>query len=84
MTRTVFSVSVVDGGGNEVYGEPVTARFELADGSGQDVTRTTGQDGLAHFAEEFAGPLSSVTVLAAREQVGPMHSVDGAGVVIEA
>lgn len=84
MTRTVFSVSVVDGSGNEVYGEPVTARFVLADGSRQDVTRTTGHDGHAHFAENLISPLRSVTLLAAREQVGPMRSVNGTGVVIEA
>jgi hypothetical protein len=84
MTRTVFSVSVVDGSGNEVYGEPVTARFELADGGRRDVTRTIGHDGHAHFAEELAGELLGVTLLAARERVGPFRPADGTGVVIEA
>jgi hypothetical protein len=84
MTRTVFSVSVVDGSGNEVYGEPVTARFELADGGRRDVTRTTGQHGHAHFAEELAGELLGVTLLAARERIGPFSPADGTGVVIEA
>ena len=84
MTRTMFSVSVVDGSGNEVYGEPVTARFESADGGRRDVTHATGQDGHAHFAEELAGELFGVTLLAARELVGPFRPADGAGVVIEA
>lgn len=84
MTRAVFSVSVVDGSGNEVYGEPVTARFELADGSRREVTRTVGHDGHAHFAETLTGEMRSVTLLAARESVGPIHSVNGTGLVIEA
>ena len=83
MTRTEFSVSVVDGSGNEVYGEPVTARFDLAGGGRRDVIRHTGQDGHAHFAEELAGELLGVIVLAAREHVGPFRPADGAGVVIE-
>jgi hypothetical protein len=80
----MFSVSVVDGSGNEVYGEPVTARFEFADGGRRDVTHATGQDGHAHFAEELAGELFEVTLLAAREVVGPFRPADGTGVVIEA
>lgn len=84
MTRTVFSVSVVDGSGNEVYGEPVTARFELADGSRRDVTRMVGHDGHAHFAEDLAGEMHRVTLLAARECVGPINPRHGAGLVIEA
>ncbi len=84
MTRAAFSVSVVDGSGNDVYGEPVTARFELADGSRGDVTRTVGHDGHAHFDEELAGEMRSVTLLAARERVGPINPRNGAGLVIEA
>lgn len=84
MTTAVFSVTVVDGGGNEVYGEPVTARFDLADGSRRDVTRRVGPDGHAHFAEELAGEMHCVTLSAAREHLGPVRPADGAGFVIEA
>ncbi|HEX6339068.1 MAG TPA: hypothetical protein VFZ85_19090 [Jiangellaceae bacterium] len=84
MTRTMFAVSVVDGSGNEVYGEPVTARFELAGGGRRDVTRTVGHDGRAHFAEELVGELLGVTLLAAGERVGPLLPAAGTGLVIEA
>ncbi|HEX6195777.1 MAG TPA: hypothetical protein VFZ37_07695 [Jiangellaceae bacterium] len=84
MARAMFSVSVVDGSGTEVYGEPVTASFELADGSRREVTRIVGSDGQAHFAEELAEEMHSVTFSAARECVGPIRPGGGAGLVIEA
>jgi hypothetical protein len=58
--------------------------IRVGDGGRRDVTRTIGHDGHAHFAEELAGELLGVTLLAARERVGPFRPADGTGVVIEA
>lgn len=84
MTRMTFAVSVVDGSGNEVFGEPVTARFDLADGRRHEVTRRTGPDGLAHFGDELSSAPRGVTLIAVRECLGPIKPTQDARLVIEA
>lgn len=79
-----FSVAVVDGTGIEVYGEPVTARFDLGDGRRPTVTRRTGVDGEAHFVKELSGEPIGVTLTAGRESLGPVLPALGARLVIEA
>lgn len=79
-----FSVSVVDGSGRDVYGEPVTATYDLGDGYQRTVTRVTGPDGLAHFADELAGTVRGVTLTAVGETLGPVSARPGQRLVIEA
>lgn len=78
-----FSVSVVDGGGVEVYGEPVTATVDLGDGYQRTLTRTTGRDGWAHFVED-TGVAHGVKLTAGRESYGPLRPAPGERLVIEA
>lgn len=78
-----LSVTVVDGNGIEVHGEPVTARFDLGEGREYAVTRRTGADGAAHFVEDLAGPAHGVTLSTGRESVGPLRPAAGAHLVIE-
>lgn len=82
-TTTVvgFTVSVVDGSGVEVYGEPVTATFHFGDGYHRTVTRATGRDGRARFVDA-AG--DGVTLAAGRESLGPVMPTPGDHFVIEA
>jgi hypothetical protein len=78
-----FTVTVVDGSGDEVYGEPVTARFDLGGGREHSVTRRTGIDGAAHFVEELTSAAHSLTLSAGRESLRPIHLHPGARLVIE-
>lgn len=78
-----FSVTVVDGSGVEVCGEPVTARFDLGDGRQQAVTHRTAADGTARFVERLAAAAHSVTLSAGRESLGPIRPKPGASLVIE-
>lgn len=78
-----FTVTVVDGNGAEVYGEPVTARFDLGGGREHFVTRRTGIDGAAHFVEELSIAAHGLTLSAGRESLGPVHPHPGARLVIE-
>jgi hypothetical protein len=83
VSLAAFSVAVVDGSGIEVYGEPVTARFDLGAGRQRTVTRRTGADGAAHFVEQLDGAVRSVTLSAGRESSGPIQPQPGASLVIE-
>ncbi len=67
-----------------MYGEPVTATYDLGDGYQRVVTWVTGPDGLAHFADEFAGTVRGVTLTAAGETLGPVSTRPGQRLVIEA
>ena len=81
---TSFSVDVVDGNGTDVPGEPVIARFFLADGETRDVRAVTDTAGRARFVAEHDLEPVSVEILSARETTGPTTPAPGARLVIEA
>lgn len=81
---TSFSVDVVDGSSTEVPGEPVIARFSLADGETRDIRADTDATGRARIVAEHDSEPVSVEILAAGESTGPTSPAPGARLVIEA
>ena len=81
---TSFSVDVVDGNGTDVPGEPVVARFSLADGETRDVRAVTDTTGRARIVVEHDLEPVSVEILSAGASIGPITPAPGARLVVEA